>query len=65
MMNRINKLKLKLVKFLMDGMINLNILDMIINQKKSLNKRLWIKFRNLLKSQKIKIGGELLEINLI
>ena len=65
MMNKINKLKLKLVKFLMDGMINLNILVMIINQKKLLNKNPWIKFKNLLKNHKIKIGGELLEINLI
>lgn len=65
MMNKINKLKLKLVKFHMDGMINLNILVMIINQKKLLNKSLWIKSNNLLKNHKIKIGGELLEINLI
>ena len=38
---------------------------MIINQKKLLNKSLWIKSNNLLKNHKIKIGGELLEINLI
>ncbi len=49
----------------MDGTINLNILDMIINYNQSKNKNNQIKFKNLFKNQKIKIGGELLEINLI
>jgi hypothetical protein len=49
----------------MDGMMNSNILVMIINSKKLSNKKQEIKFNNSSKSHKIKIGGERSEINLI
>ena len=65
LINKINKLKLKLVKYPMVGMINSNILVMIINYKKLSNPKLVIKFNNSSKNPKIKIGGEPSEINSI
>jgi hypothetical protein len=49
----------------MVGMINSNILVMIINYKKLSNLKLLIKSNNLSKNPKIKIGGEPSEINSI
>ncbi len=47
----------------MAGMTSSNILDMTINWKKLLSKKLAIKFKSLLRSQKIKIGGGPFVIN--
>ena len=47
----------------MDGMMNLNILVMIINYNQYKEKNKLIKYKNLYKNQKIKTGGKLLEIN--
>jgi hypothetical protein len=47
----------------MHGMMNLNILVMIINYNQFKKKNKLIKYKNLYKNQKIKIGGKLLEIN--
>jgi len=65
MINKINKSKSRLEKYLMDGMMNSSILVMTINSKKLSNKKQEIKFNNSSKSRKIKIGGERSEINLI
>ena len=47
----------------MHGMINLNILVIIINYNLYKNKNKSIKYNNLSKNQKIKIGGKLSGIN--
>ena len=47
----------------MHGMINLNILVIIINYNLYKNKNKSIKYNNLYKNQKIKIGGKLSGIN--
>lgn len=65
MINKINKSKWRLEKYLMDGMMNSSILVMTINSKKLSNKKQEIKSNNSSKSRKIKIGGERSEINLI
>lgn len=63
MTNKMKRLKSRLVRSLMDGMINSNTLGMIISWKKSSRKRLLIKSNNSSKSHKTKTGGELSETN--
>lgn len=63
MTNKTRRLRLRLVRFLMDGMMNSNTLGMIISWKKSSRKRLLIKFNNSSKNHKTKTGGELSETN--
>ncbi len=63
MTNKTRRLRLRLVRSLMDGMMNSNTLGMIISWKKSSRKRLLIKSNNSSKSHKTKIGGELSEMN--
>ncbi len=63
MINKTSKLKLKSVEFHTNGMMNSNISVTITSLRKLSNKRLLIKYKNSLKSQKIKIGGEQSEMN--
>ena len=63
MISRIKSLRLKSERYHMDGMMNSNILDMIINLILSSRINKLIRFRSLLPNLKIKIGGGPLEIS--
>ena len=65
MMRRTNWLKLKLVRFHMDGMISWNISVTIKTSKKFLKRNKTIWSPNLSKKQKTLIGGEPSETNSI
>lgn len=65
MTNKTNKLKSRLVRFLMDGMMSSSTSGMIINSKKSWRKKQVTRSNSLSRSQKTRTGGGLSEISSI